>query len=66
MALMHQTRLGFAKAAMGIRRAHGYANGYARPLYEAVKPLLHYRGIDTSIPDKALQTYDGIRRAVGH
>ena len=58
MALMHQTRLGFAKAAMGIRRA--------RPLYEAVKPLLHYRGIDTSIPDKALQTYDGIRRAVGH
>ena len=62
MAMMHQTRLGFAKAAMGIRRAHGYA----RPLYEAVKPLLHHRGIDTSIPDKALQTYDGIRRAVGH
>ena len=61
MALMHQTRLGFAKAAAAVGRAHGAA----RPIYEAARPLLHHRGIDTSIPDAALKTYDGIRRTVG-
>ena len=61
MALMHQTRLGFAKAAAAVDRAHGIA----RPLYEAARPLLHHRGIDTSIPAAALKTYDGIRRTVG-
>ena len=62
MALMHQTRLGLIKAASAVGQVHRVA----RPLYEAARPLLHHRGIDTSIPDAALKTYDGIRRAVGH
>ena len=61
MALMHQTRLGFAKVAAAVGRAHSVA----RPIYEATRPLLHHSGIDTSIPDAAIKTYDGIRRAVG-
>ena len=35
-----------------------------RPVYDAARPLLHHAGLDTSIPDKALSTYDGIRRAI--
>ena len=35
-----------------------------RPLYNAARPLLNHAGLDTSIPDKALSTYDGIRRAI--
>ena len=62
MAMMHQTRLGLMKAASGVARVHNVV----RPLYNAARPILHHRGIDTSIPDKALQTYDGIRRAIGH
>ena len=62
MALMHQTRLGLLKAASVVSRAHNVV----RPLYNAARPILHHRGIDTSIPDKALSTYDGIRRAIGH
>jgi hypothetical protein len=62
MALMHQTRLGFHRATHAVARVHNAV----RPLYDAARPILHHRGIDTSIPDKALQTYDGIRRAIGH
>ena len=57
-----RTRLAIKKVAHVVRQAHSVA----RPLYEAARPLLHHRGIDTSIPDKALSTYDGIRRAIGH
>ena len=60
MAYM-RTRVALMKAAHAVRPA-----GAARPLYHAARPLLHHHGIDTSIPDKALSTYDGIRRAVGH
>ena len=60
MAYM-RTRVALMKAAHAVRRAAGVA----RPLYNAARPLLHHHGIDTSIPDKALSTYDGIRRAVG-
>ena len=72
MAFM-RSRIALMKAAHGVRRAvHTAAHtvdrvhGVARPLYHAARPLLHHHGIDTSIPDKALSTYDGIRRAVGH
>ena len=61
MAFM-RSRLAIMKAAHVVRQAHSVA----RPLYDAARPLLHHRGIDTSIPDKALSTYDGIRRAIGH
>ena len=61
MAYM-RTRVALMKAAHAVRRAAGVA----RPLYNAARPLLHHHGIDTSIPDKALSTYDGTRRAVGH
>ena len=37
----------------------------ARPVYEAGKPVLHHLGINTAIADKALNQYDGIRRALG-
>ena len=60
MAYM-RTRVVLAKAAHAVRQAVGAA----RPLYHAARPLLHHHGIDTAIPDKALSTYDGIRRAVG-
>ena len=36
-----------------------------RPIYELARPALRHAGIDTAIPDKALSTYDGIRRATG-
>ena len=36
-----------------------------RPIYEIASPVLRHAGIDTAIPDKALSTYDGIRRAMG-
>ena len=68
MAFM-RTRLAIMKAANAAKRtAHvvGQIHGVVRPIYEATRPLLHHRGIDTSIPDKALSTYDGIRRAIGH
>ena len=35
-----------------------------RPIYDAARPVLRHAGLDTSIPDKALSTYDGIRRAI--
>ena len=57
-----RTRIALMKAAHAVRRVVGAA----RPVYHAARPLLHHHGIDTSIPDKALSTYDGIRRAVGH
>ena len=68
MAFM-RTRLALMKAARVAKRtAHvvGQVHGVARPLYNAARPLLHHHGIDTSIADKALSTYDGIRRAIGH
>ena len=64
-----RTRLALMKAAHVARRtAHvvGQVHGVARPIYNAARPLLHQHGIDTSIPDRALSTYDGIRRAIGH
>ena len=60
MAFM-RSRLAVMKAAHAVARVHNVA----RPVYEAARPLRHRTGIDTSIPDKALSTYDGIRRAVG-
>ena len=36
-----------------------------RPIYEIARPILRHAGIDTAIPDQALSTYDGIRRATG-
>jgi hypothetical protein len=68
MAFM-RTRLALMKAAhVAKRTAHvvGQVHGVARPLYNAARPLLHHHGIDTSIADRALSTYDGIRRAIGH
>ena len=47
-------------AAHTVDRVHGVV----RPLYQMARPMLHHGGIDTSIPDKALSTYDGIRRAL--
>ena len=60
MAFM-RSRLAVMKAAHAVARVHNAA----RPVYEAARPLLRRSGIDTSIPDKALSTYDGIRRVVG-
>ena len=48
------------KAANAVDRVHHVV----RPMYQLARPLLHHRGIDTSIPDKAMSTYDGIRRAL--
>ena len=59
MALMHQTRLGVLKAT---RRVAQVPNAN-RPMSDAAS---HHKGIDASIPDKALSTYDGIRRSIGH
>ena len=39
-------------------------HGKVRLIYNAARPLLRHAGLDTSIPDKALSTYDGIRRAI--
>ena len=36
----------------------------ARPIYEAGRPVLHHLGVNTAIADKALNHYDGIRRAL--
>ena len=71
MAYM-RSRVALMKAAHAVKRAAHTAahavdrgHGVARPLYNAARPLLHHHGIDTSIPDRALSTYDGIRRALG-
>ena len=61
MAFM-RSHLAIMKAAHRVGQVHRMV----RPMYEAARPLLHHRGIDTAIPDKALSTYDGIRRAIGH
>ena len=61
MAFM-RSHLAIMKAAHAVGRVHRVV----RPLYDAARPLLRHRGIDTSIADKALSTYDGIRRAIGH
>ena len=47
--------------------AHHAARGIdtARTVYEAGRPVLHHLGINTAIADKALNHYDGIRRALG-
>ena len=37
----------------------------ARPIYEVGRPVLHHLGVNTAIADKALNHYDGIRRALG-
>ena len=39
-------------------------HGYARPVYNFARPLLHHHGIDTTIADRALSNYDAIRRGV--
>ena len=60
---------GAARAPSGAARsvATHAARGIdaARPVYEAGKPVLHHLGINTAIADKALNHYDGIRRALG-
>ena len=37
----------------------------ARPIYEAGRPVLHHFGVNTTVADRALSGYDGIRRALG-
>ena len=56
-----RSHVALMKAAHAVDRVHHVV----RPLYQLARPLLHHRGIDTTIPDKALSTYDGIRRALG-
>ena len=53
---------GTAKS-VGTHVMHGIDS--ARPAYEAGRPVLHKLGINTAIADKALNHYDGIRRALG-
>ena len=60
MAHMLGRRIGRALAVVG--RAHDIA----RPVYEAAKPVLNHAGVNMYMTDKALSTYDGIRRATGH
>ena len=60
MARMLGRRIGRALAVVG--RVHDAA----RPVYEGAKPVLHHAGVSTAVADKALATYDGICRAVGH
>ena len=48
------------KVARTVDRIHNKV----RPVYDAARPLLRHAGIDASIPDKALSTYDGIRRSI--
>ena len=55
-----RSHIAIMKAAHAVDRVHHAV----RPLYQLARPLLHHRGIDTSIPDKAMSTYDGIRRAL--
>jgi hypothetical protein len=58
-----------ARALAGTARSVGthvmHGIDTARPVYEAGKPVLHHLGINTAIADKALNHYDGIRRALG-
>jgi hypothetical protein len=54
--------VGTAKS-VGTHAMHGI--DAARPAYEASKPVLQKLGISTAIADKALNHYDGIRRALG-
>jgi len=58
MALM--LRQAAHRAVSAIDKFHSKA----RPAYDAARPLLHHAGLNTSIPDKALSTYDGIKRAI--
>ena len=46
-------------------RGIDHAINTARPVYEAARPALHHYGVNTAIVDKSLNTYDGIRRAIG-
>lgn len=45
------------------RATHGI--DAARPAYEISRSVLHHLGVNTAIADKALNHYDGIRRALG-
>ena len=60
MAWLQQTRMTLHKVARTVDRVHNHV----RPVYDAARPLLRHAGIDASIPDKALSTYDGIRRSI--
>ena len=51
-----------ARATIHVARATGRAVQFARPLYHAVRPVLHHAGVSTAIADRALSTDDGIRR----
>lgn len=55
---MHRLRGAATTAVRGIDAV--------RPAYDATKPVLHKLGISTTVADKALSHYDGIRRALGH
>jgi hypothetical protein len=53
-----------ARATIHVARATDRAVQFARPVYHAVRPVLHHAGVSTAIADKALSTYDGIRRSM--
>lgn len=77
MAWLHQTRhtahqagkhlQRAAQSTLHVARAADRAIQLARPVYTyGVRPVLNASGIGSAIPDRALSTYDGIRRALGH
>jgi hypothetical protein len=54
-----------ARAAVHVARTTDRAVQFARPLYTHVaRPVLRHAGVSTAIADKALSTYDGIRRSL--
>ena len=53
-----------ARATIHVARATDRAIQFAKPVYHAVRPVLHHAGVSTAIADKALSTYDGIRRSL--
>ena len=61
---MHARR-GMQRLAGGVATHAVRGIDAARPVYEASKPVLHHLGVNTVIADKALNHYDGIRRALG-
>jgi hypothetical protein len=54
-----------ATATLQVARAVDRGVQLARPMYTyGVRPALHASGISSAIPDRALSTYDGIRRSL--
>lgn len=54
-----------ARATVHVARATDRAVQFARPIYTHVaRPVLRHAGVSTAIADRALSTYDGIRRSL--